>query len=259
MADVSFWVATHPDDAFLFRGEGLFTDLHSPGVTSVVVLVSAGDAGRTDGWWQAREAGAIDALRGGLSPVPTTSATVAVRGHALQRYSAPGWACWCLRLPDGGLDGNGYPSTGLTSLTKLRSGAIRTLRAVDGSATYSGWADLVATVRALVSSSRGTTAPEWINCSDWDAARNPGDHPDHYAAAAVVQAFAGADGLNRLWWVSYDTRNRPANLAGYPLDVKYFLTRLYGWTVADRTGTPPSDQEWAWWGQRSYARTETVP
>lgn len=53
MSDVVFYVCAHTDDALLFRGEGLYTDLHTAGVTTVQVLLTADDAGRTDGWWEA--------------------------------------------------------------------------------------------------------------------------------------------------------------------------------------------------------------
>src|SRR3954469_4175536 len=66
--DSVFYVATHPDDALLFRGEGYFTDLHSPGVTTITIVPSAGDAGRNDGWWEAREAGCVESIVGALSP-----------------------------------------------------------------------------------------------------------------------------------------------------------------------------------------------
>ena len=69
-------------------------------------------------------------------------------------------------------------------------------------------------------------------------------------------AFAAADDFDRLWWVSYDVRGRPANLVGYAHDIKWFLFRLYGWKMDERMNTPPNQQEWNWWGARSYARTE---
>jgi hypothetical protein len=51
--------------------------------------------------------------------------------------------------------------------------------------------------------------------------------------------------------------NRPANLAGYALDIKWFPIRLYGWATDDLMGVQPNAQEWTWWGDRSYAREET--
>jgi hypothetical protein len=256
--DSVFYVATHADDALLFRGEGYFTDLHTPGTTTITIVPSAGDSGRTDGWWQAREAGCVESIVGALSPAPVIYGQVTVNGHSITRYSAPGWVGYFLRLPDGNTNGAGFPSNGGRTLGKLQAGTIATLPAVDGSTTYSGWDDFVNTLRAIVQVNKGTTVHPWINTSDHDPTGNPDDHPDHYAVATAVRDFAAADDLNRLWWVSYDTRNRPPNLSGYALDIKYFLFRLYGWMVFDATGTPPNDQEWAWWGPRSYGRTEQV-
>jgi hypothetical protein len=256
--DSVFYVAGHADDALFFRGEGYFTDLHTPGTTTITIVPSAGDSGRTDGWWQAREAGCVESIVGALSPETVAYGPITVNGHPIARYSAPGWAAYFLRLPDGNVTGAGFDSTGGRTLGRLQAGTITTLPAVDGSTTYTGWDDVVDTLRAIVTDNRGTSANPWINTSDPDPTLNPGDHPDHYAVASAVRAFAGEEGLNRLWWVSYDVQNRPANLSGYALDIKYFLFRLYGWMVFDATGTPPNDQEWAWWGPRSYGRTEEV-
>jgi hypothetical protein len=257
LPDTVFYVNAHADDALFFRGEGLFTDMHTPDVKTVQVLVTAGDAGRTDGWWETRETACLEAMAGTLTPGAVTSARVTVNGHRVQRHTAVTWVVYALRLPDGGLDGNGFPATGNRSLTKLRSGAIGSLPAVDGSTTDTGWADLVATLRAIVTAQRGTTVRPWINAPDPDRAATPGDHPDHWATGEAVRDFAAAAGLNRLWWVSYDTKNRPANLTGYALDIKLFPIRLYGWATDDLMGVQPNAQEWTWWGDRSYAREET--
>ncbi len=95
------------------------------------------------------------------------------------------------------------------------------------------------------------TDPPWINASDPDRTINPGDHPDHYAVADALRAFAGQDGYHRAWWVSYDVKNRPVNLGGFDLATKRFLVEGYG----SQTGGP-NEQEWSWWGARRYDRTE---
>ena len=168
MSDVVFYVTAHTDDALLFRGEGLFTDLHLQGVRTVQILVTADDAGRTDGWWEAHEAACIESMTGTLTPGTPASARVPVNGHPIQRHTGPTWALYALRLRE----------------------------------------------------------------------------------------FAAADDLDRLWWVSYDVSGRPANLSGYAHDIKWFLFRLYGWTMDRLMSTPPNQQEWDWWGARSYSRTE---
>src|SRR3712207_101386 len=194
-------------------------------------------------------------MAGTLTPGTPASARVTVNGHPIQRYAGPTWALYALRLPDGNVTGEGYESTGFRTLGKLQRGEIPALPAVDGSTSYDSWDDVVTTVREVVTSERGAMRP-WVNTADHDRALNRGDHPDHYAVADAVRAFAAADELDRLWWVSYDVVNRPANLTGYLHDVKWFLFRLYGWELDELISTPPNQQEWDWWGARSYARTE---
>ena len=255
MSDVVFYITAHTDDALLFRGQGLFTDLHTAGVTTVQIVVTADDAGRTDGWWEAHETACVESLAGTLTPGTPTSDRVPVNGHPVQRYTGPTWALYALRLPDGNTSGEGYESTGFRTLGKLQRGEIPALPAIDGSTSYDSWDDLVTTVREIVTSERGAMRP-WVNAADHDHALNPEDHPDHYAVADAVREFAAVDDLDRLWWVSYDVSRRPANLAGYPYDIKWFLFRLYGWKTDELINTPPNPQEWDWWGARSYARTE---
>lgn len=256
MSDVTFYAGAHTDDVLLFRGENLFTDLHTPDVRTVHVVLTADDAGRTDGWWEAHEAACIESMAGTLTPGEPRSDRATVNGHSIQRFSGPTWVVYGMRVPDGNVDGEGFQSTGFRTLGKLRSGEIAALAAIDGSTTYDGWDDFVTTLRGIVSSERGATERPWITTADHDRALNPGDHPDHYAGAEAVLEFAEADGLKREWWVSYDVRDREANLVGRPLDIKWFLFRLYGWKNDELIGAPPNEEEWDWWGARSYARTE---
>jgi hypothetical protein len=255
VSDVVFYITAHTDDALLFRGEGLFTDLHLQDVRTVQIVVTADDAGRQDGWWEALETACIESLAGTLTPGTPTSGRVPVNGHPVQRHTGPTWALYALRLPDGNVTGEGYASTGFRTLGKLQRREITSLPAIDGSTTYDSWDDLVTTVREIVSSERGSVRP-WVNTADHDHTLNPEDHPDHYAVADAVREVAAADDLDRLWWVSYDVSRRPANLAGYPHDIKWVLFRLYGWKTDELIGAPPNQQEWDWWGARSYSRTE---
>jgi len=176
VSDVVFYVCAHTDDALLFRGEGLYTDLHTAGVTTVQVLLTADDAGRTDGWWEAHEAACIESMAGTLTPGTPESGQVTVNGHPIQRHTGPTWALYALRLPDGNVDGNGFPSTGHRTLGKLQRGEIPSLAAIDGSTTYDGWDDLVTTVRGIVAAKRGSMRP-WVNTADHDRDLTPGTTP----------------------------------------------------------------------------------
>jgi len=252
--DVVFYIAAHPDDALVFRGDQLYADGHLAGARVVHVTVSAGDAGRSDGWWEARENGALRALAAAQSPQAAGGpVTRAVNGHRVAGFRGAGFSAYALRLPDGGLDGDGFAANGGGSLAKLAAGDIGSLAAVDGSTVYDGWDDLVATLRALCAHERrlaGTVTP-WLNAGDPDPRVNPGDHPDHHAVGEAVRTVAVQDGYLRAWWTGYDVRNRPANLGGFALDAKRFLFTAYGWATGG-----PKEEEWGGWGPKRYDRTE---
>lgn len=259
MTEVVFFVSAHPDDALLFRGDALYSDLHTSKVTVVHVITTAGDAGRTDGWWQAREAGALEAFYATLSPNSVASSWVTVNGRSLQRFSAPGWVSYFLRLPDGNVDNSGFPSTGRRTLAKLQSGAIPSLTALDGSATYNGWASFTGTLKAIFVKERQgmATVRPWVNASDYNRTANPHDHADHYATADALNSFVKT-GYNRAWWVSYDVENRPDNIQGFELESKRYLFYAHGYGIQDRIGEPPNGGEWDAWGAKRYERLETA-
>ena len=74
-SDIVFYVTAHQDDALLFRGEQLYADLlRNPAVRVVHIFTTAGDRGRTDGWWQAREQGVIAALTAFLAAATMNAA-----------------------------------------------------------------------------------------------------------------------------------------------------------------------------------------
>ena len=118
---LSFYVAGHQDDWQLFRGNAAAADLATPGARVVFIYATAGDAGRTDGWWEARERGAIEAVRAVTGPAPVTLDVAQMNGHPIVRATVQNSASYFLRLPDGRWrHGDGYPATGNESLSQLR-------------------------------------------------------------------------------------------------------------------------------------------
>jgi hypothetical protein len=65
---IVFYVVAHPDDWIYFT-PSIFYDVQNAGKDKnnsgklIIVYLTSGDAGRTDGWWQTREAGAKAATR----------------------------------------------------------------------------------------------------------------------------------------------------------------------------------------------------
>lgn len=180
------YVHAHQDDWQLFMGERSHASL---GTASNVVFVytTAGDENRDVAFWSTREVAAqtaVDSLM--RDNGPWTCGTQAINGHPIRRCTKGKTVSYFLRLPDGGMSGEGWGSRG--SLGFLRDGEVATLTARDGSTTYTSWADLQATLRGIVDhESGGQSAPlVEVHAPDFNRTLNPGDHPDHHATGDQI-------------------------------------------------------------------------
>lgn len=154
-----FAIVAHNDDWQLFMGRDMYRHIHDPRQRVVIVQITAGDAGKRDWYWKARQNGSIQAViraTPGWSAVdlPTLVAdhddavheireeaagyfpgmlpggysvrydVAAVNGRGLLRCEVAGsnaaaTAMYFMHLPDGSPDGSGYASTGYQSLARL--------------------------------------------------------------------------------------------------------------------------------------------
>jgi LmbE family N-acetylglucosaminyl deacetylase len=271
---LSFYVGGHQDDWQLFRGNAAYNDLTKATAKVVFIYATAGDAGRTDGWWEARERGAVAAVRKVVGPSPLTVNVSRFNDHPILRYTCGNSVSYFLRLPDGQYgSGRGYPAYDNESLLQLR-GDGKPVSAVDKSTTYKSWKDFWQTLRAIMDYERSqvpAAAHPWINAPDYFGTDNsqqdchsrkscnPCDHPDHNAVGEALRQFV-AGTYDRAWWVGYDTMNRPENLKGADFVRKGEVFLAYGAAVLNETtanGNParPELEEWQAWGARDYART----
>lgn len=198
-------VVAHPDDDLLFMNPAISTDV-AAGRCLVTVYVSAGDAGAGTAYWQGRERGArvANARMAGVAD-SWTRTTTSVAGHAMVQDTlngAPNVRLVFLRLPDGG-DGAGYPSTGQQSLQRLWQSTISSVRAVDGSTTYSR-SGLITTLAGLMATFR----PVEVRTHDYVGTFGSADHTDHFALAYFVR-----EGHYR-----YPYRHRLTGFRGYTID-----------------------------------------
>lgn len=238
----SFYFSAHQDDWQLFMNPSAFRDVVDSRTKCVFIHMTAGDAGRGTGndgrkhpFYLARENGAESAIRfmadfDGRPPVEQMAAPVACNGHPIRRVTYRDTVAYFLRLPDGSPAGTGYADTGYQSLTRLATGQIDTLSAIDGTTSYRGWNDLVATLRSIIGFERGHAPTVHLHIPEPDPTINPDDHADHFMTAkAALDAAEGLAGACRLCHVGYASGKLPENLDPQDRDIK---SAVYAVTLA---------------------------
>jgi hypothetical protein len=244
---VSFYFAAHEDDWQLFMNPSAFQDVVKSAAKTVFVHLTAGDAGLGTGlggrkhpFYLARENGAEAAIRfmadADAAPGERVAAPMVFNGHAIYRVSYRNTVGYFLRVPDGNASGAGYSETGFQSLKRLATGETDILRAVDGSTTYHGWDDLVATLRAIIAYERGHAALAQVNVAETDTRINPNDHADHLMTAkAALDAVKNLSCVRRVYYVDYASSRLPQNLDAQQRDMEssVFAVTLAGVQALD--------------------------
>ena len=244
---VSFYFAAHEDDWQLFMNPSAFQDVTKGASKTVFVHLTAGDAGlgaglggRKHPFYLARENGAEAAIRfmadADGAPGERIAAPMTFNGHPIYRVSYHDTVGYFLRVPDGNASGAGYLATGFQSLKRLASGENDVLRAIDGSTTYHGWSDLVATLRAIVTYERGRAGMIQVNVAEIDARINPDDHTDHLMTAkAALDAVKESSCVRRVYYVDYASSRLPQNLDAQQRDMEssVFAVTLAGIQALD--------------------------
>jgi hypothetical protein len=265
---VSFYFAAHEDDWQLFMNPSAFDDVAGGAAKTVFVHVTAGDAGigtgangRKHPYYRARENGADTAVRfmvdANTAPASETAAHLDFNGHEVYRVAYRNTVRYFLRVPDGNPGGTGYAGTGWQSLKRFADGAIDTMTAIDDSAVYHGWGDLVATVRAIMAFERGGATLTQINVADPDPAINPGDHSDHLMTSRLaVEAANDLGCVRRVYYVDYASSKLPENLDARQRDMEssVFAVTLAGVLALDH-GTAWRRYD-DWYVGRNYFRVE---
>lgn len=207
-------VVAHQDDWQLFMGDVVAKRIRA-GDTATFIYLTAGDDGRDSAYWRTRERAALQSTRLAIGVDAADSSvvrcsTIKVLEHAIRECVLFRTASYFFRLPDGKRNGAGFSRYGFQSLRKLRAKKIAVITAIDGSATYHGWDDLLATTSKLIGSS-SAAHDDAIHASDPSIVANPHDHFDHRMAGLLVDDLRGKEGWNAQYYAGYALATRAAN------------------------------------------------
>jgi LmbE family N-acetylglucosaminyl deacetylase len=182
-------VVAHQDDDLLFINPDITHDIQRHDCVRTV-YVTAGDDGRGTDYLLSREAGseaAYDIMLGAAGP--WTYHNLLLSSGATVTTASPDGntdiSLIFLRLPDGNLDGSGFPDTKNESIAKLEAGAIASITTVDGREKYTS-AQLTATLEALIQ----YYAPGQLNTQSSDAGLDVADHSDHLTVSTYATLAA---------------------------------------------------------------------
>jgi chitodextrinase len=266
--NTSVYVSPHPDDWQLFMNPNAYRSLTDLNQKVIFLHITSGDGGRGAGhnlYYQAREEGSLRAIRflvNNISGVPgygpdMNSTTVTVNGHRIQRYSYGNAVAYFVRLPDGNIDGSGYPITNYQSIRLIHDGGISRIMSID-SVWYNSLNDLETTLRTIIQneSSTGTLT---FNLADTDNDLNGGDHSDHLYSSIVMQEVAGGIGnVTANLYREYVTSALAPNLSGDDLLVSVGTWGATNSGLSDKLAYSTWDNVHNVWLDKQYFRTISV-
>lgn len=223
------FIVAHQDDWQLFMGDVVFRQIQA-GDSATFIYLTAGDAGRDSLYWRTREQAALQSTRlaSGVDAGDSAAircSTARVLEHDIQKCVIANTESYFLRLPDGKRNGAGFALDKYQSLRRLRDKKIDAITAVDGSATYVGWEDLMTATSKLIGLSSATDIV--VHATDPSIAVNPHDHSDHRATGLLVEDLRKGHSWSTQYYVGYALATRAANRSTDQAREKTAIFRAY--------------------------------
>jgi len=226
----------HEDDDILFMNPDLLRDVEQ-GDCIRSVYFTAGDAGADNIYWTGRQKGAeaaYDAMLGKIGQVWTERIVQLPGGQFITIANPRGdgkISLIFLHLPDGKLNGNGFPATNNESLAKLATDKIPTLHTVDKSSAYSS-KQLTTALQDLMD----TYMPARIRSQSSFIGTRFKDHSDHtavgnFTAKAYTQhsATLAPEAVPSItYYLGYPVHELPENVSPADFATKASIFMAFG-------------------------------
>ena len=232
--EVAFFIVAHADDWQLFMFPHAYESLSQSARKTILMVLTAGDAGLGEAFWQAREMAALASLRYCLSNERLEreeSGFREVQGKSVFYWTSGNCTCYFLRLPDGGLDGKGF---GHGSLQQLENGETAGLQTVDTRSTFTK-KELGRTLQTLIE----VENPHGFNVSlhyQNPYAGDNFDHPDHLATGRLLNNIQAPISAVRFLYSSYACDALALTLDAPQRTLKYHLFQAYQNTLKSLCG-----------------------
>lgn len=259
---VSVYVVAHPDDWQLFMGNDAYVDIQDTTNKVVFIIATSGDAtGRVPAFpnlkfARSREHGVLNSVRfcsDMRTRVDSSCRTrmVSVDSHEILCYPYKNVKTYFMRLPDGCFSA-GFKGQ---SLEYLHTGKIDRIAAIDSSATYEGWSDLVRTIRTIIREETRNKTDITVNYQDHDTHYNPNDHPDHtFAGLAASQAAAIFPHAKHVGYMDYNVSKKNINLAPEEIAIKAGIFALADFGITEQGDNTSFDKAHLEYLTRTYSR-----
>lgn len=247
---VAIYVVAHPDDWQLFMGNDAYADIQDTSNRVIFILTTSGDATRDKPkpnlrLARSRERGVLNSVRFSAdmkTEVDSVCQTrrVTINNHEMLCYPYKHVTTYFLRLPDGCFS-SGYMGQ---SLEYLHNGAIARITALDSSATYEGWKDLVQTIRAIMVKETAGHTNVTLSYQDHDEDVNVKDHPDHvFSGLAAAQAGSALALPQHTGYLGYCITKKPVNISAEETAVKTGVFALADFGITEQ-GDGSSFNSW---------------
>ncbi|GAA6029989.1 hypothetical protein JCM8097_009203 [Rhodosporidiobolus ruineniae] len=204
----------HADDDLLFQSPDLYTDM-AAGNCITTVIMTAGDSGTTGmTYLSARESGNQAGYANMAGKANTYTEVAAVFGGQTVTVrtlaGAPQVQKVFFRLPDGNMDGSGFPTTGYQSLRMLYFGSISSITNQPKTATFT-----LSTLKQALAEIMTARKPSFVRTLDYMSDYDSGDHADHLTVARLVAGLAPTYASNATiaGYMGYPVQNFPPTMA----------------------------------------------
>ncbi len=234
--EISFYIVAHADDWQLFMCPNVYNDIVAQQSKVIIIITTAGDAGLGEKFWKAREEGTKSSLEFCLSASGKFLSSGGVKifnEHSVNYWKINNATVYFLRLPDGGLDGNGFEASNFQSLSKLRSENIHSITATDHSTTYKNWQDFFTTLEKIIDDESNGIEKKWLNYINPDATKNLNDHADHIATGHALQSMNIISQMQQALYTGYTVSSTNKKLNNAELFWKAGMFAAYHKAVFD--------------------------